>query len=604
VTAAGDLDAFALAWARAIHGVCFVPMSPAERCALLRRLAERLDTVPLSEPFDPAAAQEVGAALVAAGYAAPEVLSSTLRVVHTRLTTELGPAGPDLAERAAEVVAGVAVGFTRALRDHTLDAQEKVRRAATVARAETERALRDSDARLRYTARHDPLTGLPNEAAFLDRLTQLLTDPPAAVRLGVCCLDVDRFGAINDSLGPPVGDRLLVAVARRISGPVAEPGDGGRGAGGTWSGPAEAGPGRAAGHLVARRSGDRFAILIENTASAEDATKVTDRVLAALVEPFQVDGHELSITASAGVVERPAAGSSSTELLRAADMALRWAKADGRGCWTLFEEQRSSHDVARHRLTAQMPTAMRRGEFQPAYQPLVDLRTGGITGFEALARWDHPEQGVLGADQFVGLAEDTGLIVPLGMRLLERACHEAAGWSAVGSRMPYVSVNLSSRQLRVPGLVGEIVEVLDRTGLPPARLQLEITESVVVGTDRQSVGALTALAGYGIRIVIDDFGTGYANFTYLYDLPVHGIKLAGDLLRDRDRGGGTGGGTGHAVLDTLVTLGRRLGLAVTAEGVETVAQVRMLRQLGCHVGQGFHFGRPVFASGVPGLLDR
>jgi EAL domain-containing protein (putative c-di-GMP-specific phosphodiesterase class I) len=209
---------------------------------------------------------------------------------------------------------------------------------------------------------------------------------------------------------------------------------------------------------------------------------------------------------------------------------------------------------------------------------------------------------VLGADRFVSLAEDTGLIVPLGIRLLEQACQQAARWTGDGpEEAPYVSVNLSSRQLRLPGLVGEIVEVLDRTGLPPTRLQLEITESAVVVTDQQTVGALEALASLGIRLAIDDFGTGYANFGYLYDLPVHGIKLAGQLLPEVGRRAANGR-TGHAVLTALVSLGRRLDLTVTAEGVEAAAQAGLLRRLGCHLGQGWHFGRPVAAAGVAALL--
>lgn len=594
MTAAGGLEGFVLDWARTVHRACFVPMSRAERCALLRQLAAGLAAALRDEPSDRSAGQEVGAALVAADFAAPEVLAGTLRLVQTRLAADLGLRGPGLTERVATLVEGIAAGFTRALRDRTLDAQEEVRRAATVARAETERALRDSDARLWYAARHDPLTGLPNEVSLLARLTQLLTDPPPGYRLGVCFLDLDRFGTINASLGPVVGDRLLTAVASRVSTLAALAAE--------------------RGYLVARRSGDRLAVLVEDTTSAEDVAKVTDRVLSAFSVPFEVDGHELSISASAGVVEQPADGSSPTELLRAADMAVRWAKADGRGRWALFEEGRSSQDVARHRLSAQMPVAMQRGEFQPVYQPLVDLGTGAVAGFEALARWHHPEWGVLGADRFVSLAEDTGLIVPLGMRLLEQSCREAVNWPAgrPDGPAPFVSVNLSGRQLRVPGLAGEIVEVLDRTGLPPARLQLEITESAVVGTDRLSAGTLAALAGYGIRLVIDDFGTGYANFTYLYDLPLYGIKLASDLLRDRCPSGlgrpGAAGGPGdridHALLEMLIALGRRLGLVVTAEGVETRSQEHLLRRLGCHVGQGFHLGRPAFAESVPALLGR
>ncbi|MPZ26733.1 MAG: EAL domain-containing protein [Micromonosporaceae bacterium] len=568
---------FVQGWAGAIHRACFVPMSRAQRCRLLSGLAGQLAAALRTEPGVVATVgRRVGVALVEAGFTAPEVLSRTITILHGRLLPDLGLTGEPAATRLAGLVEGVAEGFTRALRDRTLDDQEAIRLAATAAQAASDRALRASEARFRYAATHDPLTGLPNHNQLTGQLHRLLADPPPGARLGLCCVDLDQFAAINDRLGSPVGDRLLVAVAERLRSLATEPGQ-----------------------LVARHHGDRFVLLVPDSTGAEDATKLADRALAALAAPFQVDGHELSISASAGVVERPAAGASAVELVRAADVALHWAKADGRSCWALFEEQRSAADVARYRLSAALPAALRRGEFSLAYQPLVDLRTGGVLGYEALARWQHPEHGLLGADQFVEQAEDTGLIVQLGIRLLEQGCRQAAQWYAhQGDRTPYVSVNISARQLRQPGLVGEIAEVLDRTGLPPIRLQLEITESALVVTDDDTIGRLVALSQLGIRIVIDDFGTGYSNFAYLYDLPVHGIKLAGQLLRDVGRrpvpaGGATRAGrAGHAVLAALVSLGRTLGLTVTAEGVETARQAKLLRVLGCHVGQGFHFGRP------------
>lgn len=582
----GDSYPLVLTWASTIYQACFVPMSQAERYQLLAGLTGHLAAAlrpDAAEPDDPATAGlRVGTALVTAGFAAPEVLSRTITILYARLLPDLGLTGEPAQTRLARLVEGVTEGFTRALRDRTLDDQEAIRLAATAARAASDRALRASEARFRYAATHDPLTGLPNHNHLTEQLRRLLVDPSAGTRLGLCCVDLDQFGAINDRLGSPVGDRLLVAVADRLR--SAEPGQ-----------------------LVARHHGDRFVILVPDTTCADDATKLADRALAALTAPFHVDGHELSISASAGVVERPAAGASPVELIRAADVALHWAKADGRGCWALFEPGRSAADVARYRLSAAMPAALRRGEFSLAYQPLVDLRTGGVVGYEALARWQHPEHGLLGADQFVAQAEDTGLIVPLGIRLLEQGCQQAAQWPArPEDRTPYVSVNVSARQLQQPGLVGEIAEVLDRTGLPTRRLQLEITESAVVVTDADTIGRLTALSQLGIRIVIDDFGTGYSNFAYLYDLPVHGIKLAGQLLRDVGRrpGDGQAGRAGHAVLAALVSLGRTLGLTVTAEGVETARQAKLLRVLGCHVGQGFLFGRPAQLGEQDGRLRR
>lgn len=562
-------DDLARAWLTAIHRVCFVPMSRPERQAFVAGLVDRLAAAMRTEPFDAAAGVEVGAALVAAEYGAPEVLGRTITILQTRLLTDLGLAGEQAEQRRSALVQRVAEGFAWALRNRTLDAQDEIRLASAEAMSEAARTLR-------YAAMHDPLTNLPNERMLVDRLERLLVAPAADSRLGLCCFDLDRFEGINDSLGPWVGDRLLVAVTMRLRGLAAE-----------WN------------HLVVRRTSDQFAVLIEDTTSAEDATKVADGVLTALAQPFEIEGLELTITASAGVVEQAAAGSRPSELMRAADIAMHWAKADGRNRWRLYEEPRSSRDVARYRLSAEMPAAMRRGEFTLVYQPLVHLATGEVVGVEALARWHHPELGALGADRFVELAEDTGLIVPLGIRLLEEACRTAATWPArVTSPAPYVSVNLSVRQLHQPGLAGEVLEVLDRTGLAPTRLQLEITESaaVVVG-DRHALDTLDAVASRGVRIVIDDFGTGYSNFAYLYDLPVHGIKLASQLLR------GVGSRhAGHAVLSGLMSICSILGLTVTAEGVETPAQARAVRALGCEIGQGWYFGRPMYADRLRELL--
>jgi diguanylate cyclase (GGDEF)-like protein len=546
-------------WAAAIHGVCFVPLTAQERRMFVLGLASRLVDAMHTEPFDPAAGYEAGAALVAADYTAPEVLARTITVLQRRLVPQAAQV------RRAALIEAVAAGFTRSLRRRTLDDQETIRVADRAARTDAERALRISEARFSYAALHDPLTHLPNQTVLIDRLEQLGTaHDREATRIGLCCIDLDRFEAINDSLGPPVGDRLLVAVADRLRGLAGE-----------------------RGHLVVRRNGDKFAILAERITSTEDATKIADQVLTVLAAPFQIDGYELSITASAGVVERPVSGETPTALVQAADVALHWAKADGRNRSRLFETHRNDRDVARHRLSAEIPAAMRRGEFTLVYQPLVELATNQLVGAEALARWRHPLHGELGADYFVELAEDTGLIVPLGIQLLEQACHQAVRW--YGNPPPFVSVNVSTRQLHQPGLAGEILEVLDRIGMPPAQLQLEITESAVVATDNQTLGTLAALASSGIRIVIDDFGTGYSNFAYLYDLPIHGIKLAGKLLRDVGRPTAAG----HAVLTALISLGFRLGLTVTAEGVETGVQARVLRGLGCRIGQGWHFGHPV-----------
>jgi EAL domain-containing protein (putative c-di-GMP-specific phosphodiesterase class I) len=258
--------------------------------------------------------------------------------------------------------------------------------------------------------------------------------------------------------------------------------------------------------------------------------------------------------------------------LNTSAVVLNWAKADGKGRWRVFDPERNAREVARYTLAAAMPGALERGEFRLVYQPIVDLATGTPCGVEALARWSHPELGLLNPDRFIELAEDRGPIVALGLRPLEQACREAAGWGGEG---PYVSVNLAVRQIRHPGLVAEVVGILDRTGLPPARLQLEITESAVMDTDDDTLATLCQLARLGVRLAIDDFGTGYSNLAYLRTLPVQGLKLAGPFVE----GLGTPAvdPTDEAILSTLVTLGHTLGLVVTAEGMENQVQAERLR---------------------------
>jgi EAL domain-containing protein (putative c-di-GMP-specific phosphodiesterase class I) len=277
-------------------------------------------------------------------------------------------------------------------------------------------------------------------------------------------------------------------------------------------------------------------------------------------------------------------------MMRAADITLYWAKSNGKGRWALFDPERNKREVDRYALSAAMPAALDRHEFTLHYQPLVDLVSGRIRGVEALARWHHPGLGLLTPHRFIDLAEDSGLIVPLGSRLLEQASLQAVRWHGLDPAAPFVSVNLSVRQIRHPGLVADVVEVLERSGLPPQRLQLEITESAAMGTDDDTVHTVHALADLGVRLAIDDFGTGYSNLTYLRTLPVHGLKLAGSFMRGACPA--TTDATDEAILTAVVSLGHTLGLTVTAEGVETADQAHQLRSIGCDIGQGWHFGRP------------
>ncbi|MDM4781854.1 MULTISPECIES: bifunctional diguanylate cyclase/phosphodiesterase [unclassified Micromonospora] len=532
---------------------------------MLQRLTDRLAQALRAEPFDLRIGQQVGAELVQAHIASAEGLGRTVEVIQLRLVRDLDLVVDDVEDRMARLLATVATGYARALRDRTLDEQESIRRAAMMARAQAERALRDSEARFRHQATHDPLTGLPNRTLFTERLTAAITAPGrGADRVGVCFLDLDRFKVVNDSLGHQVGDSLLVTVAQRLHRALGE-------------------------HLVARLGGDEFVILVERTAGTDDAVKVAEAALAAIREPALVDGHELTVSASVGIVERPVTGTSPMDLMRAADSTLHWAKAAGGARWSLFDADRNRRDLARYALSAAIPAALDRGEFYLDYQPLTSLRDGRVLGMEALVRWRHPELGVLRPDSFIPLAEETGLIVRLGSWVLAEACREAGTWPGADGDAPFVSVNLAVRQLHRTDLVTEVRGVLGRTGLPPHRLQLEITESTMMSTVVEPVRALRVLGDLGVRVAIDDFGTGYCNLAYLRDLPVDELKVAGEFVTGLRAPGSR---TDERILASLVSLAHALDLTVTAEGVETADQADRLRAIGCDAGQGWHFGRP------------
>jgi diguanylate cyclase (GGDEF)-like protein len=514
-----------------------------------------------------AAWEQVVIAQAAAGARRDAEVQAAVAVETRRQSAEV-TAGVNVYVHAALDRAEAILAYARQEAARLSEEREEMRRAALTAREHAEWALQVNEARFRYAATHDSLTGLPNRALFVDRLDQIFASPPRDARLGVCFVDLDSFKAVNDSLGHHVGDRMLIAVSERLVRLAAE-----------------------SGHLVARLGGDEFVILVEDTTCADDAVKVADRALSTLSEPFQVDGHRLCVSASIGIVERRIAGTSPADLMRAADITLYWAKTNGKARWALFDPRRSAREVARYELSAALPTALDRDEFVLYYQPLVDLADGTIRGIEALARWRHPRLGVLTPDRFIDLAEDTGLIVPLGSRLLELACRQAVGWRQLTPDPPFVSVNLSVRQIHHPGLFADVVEVLHRTGLPPGQLQLEITESTAMGSDDETLRTLHALADFGVRLAIDDFGTGYSNLAYLRVLPVHGLNLAGSFVQGL-RAPGPADPTDEAILSALVSIARTLGLTVTAEGIETAIQADRLCAIGCDLGQGWYFGLP------------
>lgn len=568
--------AVARAWAKAVTGTSYLPLTQEQLEAFLGDLTVRLVTALRAEPFTIRVGYQVGSDLVAAHIASAEGLGRTIEVLDLRLLRDLDIDDPDMPDRMARLLGGIATGYTRALRDRTLDEQETIRRAALVAREQAEIALRESEARYRHRATHDPLTDLPNRSLFTQRLDDVFSTTGRTGgdgrRLGVCFVDLDGFKIVNDTLGHHIGDLLLVSVAERLRRGVGE-------------------------HLVARIGGDEFVILVADTTCTDDVLKVAEAALAAIGEPVVIDGHELTVTASIGIVERMVAGTTPSEVMRAADVTLHWAKSAGKGRWALFDPVRNDHQLARYALSAAMPAALDRGEFYLDYQPLVALAGGALLGVEALVRWRHPTMGVLGPDRFISLAEDSGLIVRLGSWVLAEACREARRWLDRSANAPFVSVNLAVRQVNDPGLVRYVTEVLADTRLPADRLQLEITESALMSTADGPVRTLRELADLGVRIAIDDFGTGYSNLSYLRSLPVQELKLAGKFVEGLRAPAGTDR-TDESILLTLVTLAHTLRLTVTAEGVETAGQAERLRAIGCDAAQGWHFGRPGPADGI------
>ncbi|PVY97723.1 putative bifunctional diguanylate cyclase/phosphodiesterase [Actinomycetospora cinnamomea] len=435
---------------------------------------------------------------------------------------------------------------------------------------------------LAFLAYHDPLTTLANRARITERLGKVFAEAGGSStrRVGVCFLDLDGFKTINDSLGHHVGDLMLQEVARRLDACAGE------------------------GELVARMGGDEFVVLVEDSHGVDRLVALADRILAVLASPFHLVGQELVVTASIGVVEQAVAETTASELMRAADITLYTAKAEGRGRWAVHDPGRDETETTRFSLSAALPSAVAHDEFFVLYQPLVSLADHRVRGVEALVRWRHPRLGVLSPSLFIGPAEETGVIVPLGRRVLETACRDARGWHAeFGAGAPFVSVNVAPRQLHEPGLVAEVAALLDTTGLPADRLQVELTERALTIDEGAPLKALDGLRAMGVKIAVDDFGTGYSNLSYLRKLPVDVIKLDGSFgegLREEE----LSDEVDERIVGTLVALGHALDLTVTAEGVETAAQASRLRALGCDEGQGWLFAPAVPAGEVAALLRR
>ncbi|MEU2261615.1 EAL domain-containing protein [Streptomyces sp. NPDC019645] len=689
------LRRFATIWSRAIFPLTATSLTRPEFEQHLLPLARRLSEALHTRPFDSAAAQRVGAALVDAHCTDPDALSRTLGVVDAYLVLYCGndqESAEDSRARCARLQHALAAGYALALRERTLTEQEAIARSALAARSVAMEALhatetrfravfedaaigigiadldgnvlevndtltrmfgglehhvrgrkvnewahpedrpqtwnmyeelvrgerehyrvekpfyrndgtvlwtnltvsllRDADGmpqyqlalmedtterrllnlRLRYEATHDALTGLPNRTLFFERLEKALAAGEGA-RFGLCYLDLDGFKAINDSLGHSAGDRLLVEVADRLQSCATAPGE-----------------------MVARLGGDEFVALTTGRETQREVGELATRILAALAAPVTLDGREISVRGSIGIVEGPGAGKrTSAEVLRSADITMYRAKSAGGNRYELADPEADARAITRHGLTTALPAALERGEFFIEYQPLVHLGDGRVHGAEALVRWSHPQHGILGPDHFIPLAEHTGMIVPLGRWVLQEAVRQARFWHEQaepgGSAPPLrINVNLSPTQLHHPGLVADTVDVLERSGLPPGALCLEVTESALIGADEDLLKPLRQLAEMGVDIALDDFGTGYSNLANLRRLPVSVLKLDRSFTQGMQQH--PADPVDRKIVEGIVSLAHSLELAVTVEGVETGVQAEQLRELGCDTAQGWYYARP------------
>ncbi|MDX6731863.1 MAG: hypothetical protein QOC54_1811 [Baekduia sp.] len=424
-----------------------------------------------------------------------------------------------------------------------------------------------------HQALHDALTGLPNRALFTDRLQHALTQGRRrGMSCGVIFLDLDRFKTVNDSLGHAAGDELLGVVARRIDESL-----------------------RSA-DTAARLGGDEFAVLLEDLADAEEAVLVAQRISAALHAPVVIQGREVFVSCSLGIAVGRV---SAPELLRQADVAMYRAKAEGKGRHRVYEESMQAEIVERHELEGEQLPAIERDEIAVHYQPVITLEGETLAGFEALARWTHPTRGLVPPPQFIPLAEDNGSIVALGRQILRTACRQAARWlDEFPSAEPRImSVNLSGRQLEDPNIVSDVAAALADSGLPAAALVLEITETVLMHDTEATIARLTALKALGVRLAVDDFGTGYSSLRYLRRFPIDILKMAKPFVD------GLGvDDEGRALARAIVELATSLKLACIAEGIEDPGQAAALHQLGCGLGQGFHFARPMAPEAIAALM--
>ena len=439
----------------------------------------------------------------------------------------------------------------------------------SVMREVTER--KNAEEQLRRNAFHDPLTGLPNRLLFTERLTQIISRSkqiPGRI-FAVLFLDLDRFKVINDSLGHMVGDQLLIAIARRLETCVKRT------------------------DIVARLGGDEFTILLDDIQTENAANHVAERIHQELALPFTLNGHEVFTTVSIGIALSTTDFNHTEDLLRGADIAMYRAKASGKACHEVFDTEMHNEAMRQMQLENDLRRALERGEFRVYYQPIVSLTTGRLAGFEALMRWQHPERGLVSPGEFIPIAEETGLILPMGQWILMEACRQLSEWQKKYPqyRRLSMSVNISSRQFSQQGTIDLLKDVLEKTGLNPALLKLEITETAIMENTETAMEILLALKKMGVQLSVDDFGTGYSSLGYLYRFPMDILKIDRSFISRVDTDGEK-----LELVRTIITLAWNLGMDVIAEGVETTKQLAQLKMLKCEYGQGYLFSKPMSAE--------
>jgi diguanylate cyclase (GGDEF)-like protein len=445
--------------------------------------------------------------------------------------------------------------------------RKRIAESERAAKREIERQAAD----LHHLAYHDALTGLLNRAAFRDLVSEALNDPTlAAAEPTVLFMDLDRFKAVNDVHGHEIGDKLLSKMAARLS-EVA---------------------GDAA--TVARLGGDEFAIFLFEGATSGAGMELAQRIVTAAGQPFHIDGQPFQVGASCGVARASDCDHRLESMLKGADLAMYRAKLAGRGRPVLFEEQMLREQHERNALEVDLRQAIQDDALEVHYQPLVNTETDRITAFEALVRWPHPERGVLEPDDFIPLAEETGLIIPLGRAVLRHACVEAAGWP----EDIRIAVNLSPLQFRDPELLGHIRDILAATGLDPKRLELEVTESALLDAGKQNFEIMRAIRALGIRVSMDDFGTGYSSLSYIQNFEFDKIKIDQRFIRDLRNGQ-----NGAAIIKAIIDLGVSVGIETTAEGIETDEELDAVRSYGCVEMQGFLFSRPMDSAAARAFIE-